>query len=86
MSHDLPSPGALGAALIAADAVHAEYERVALKGVVDASWAGFYAAYVLGKVGEFVEASRLAELIEEVEEGEDWAEVAAAHVLTKLRS
>ena len=83
---DLPSAVSLAAALAAVDAVHDEYERVALKGVVDAGWAGFYAAFVLGRVGDFAAASRLAELIEEVEETEDWPAAAADHVLMKLRS
>jgi hypothetical protein len=86
MPGDLPSPAALHAALAAADAVHEEYERVALKGVADMAWAGFFAAFVLGRVGDFAEASRLAELLEEVESDDDWLAAAAEHVLMKLRS
>lgn len=86
MSEDLPSPVMLQTALAAADSLHDEYERVALKGVADMAWAGFYAAFVLGRIGEFVEASRLAELLEEVEEVDDWPAAAADYVLTKLRS
>jgi hypothetical protein len=83
---DLPSKSALEQALVAASASHDEYERILLKGVVDEGWAGFCAAYVLGRFGEFATASRLAELLEEVEETDDWTAVAAEHVLAKLRS
>ena len=83
---DLPSRTALASALANADALHDEYERVALKGVVDVAWAGFYAAYVLGRVGDFVEASRFAALLEEVDADTDWPGTAAEYVLTKLRS
>lgn len=83
---DLPDRGLLKEALAAAGGVHNEYERVVLKGVVDDRWAGFYAAYVLGNVGDFTSVSRLADLLEEVEAADDWAAHAAEHVLTKLRS
>ena len=83
---DLPAKPALEQALIAASASHEEYERVVLKGVVDERWAGFCAAYVLGRLGEFAAASRLAGLLEQVGETENWPAAAAEHVLTKLRS
>jgi hypothetical protein len=82
---DLPSRATLEAAFAAADAAHDEYERVVLKGVADKQWPGFFAAYVLGKLGEFTPASRLAILIEEVEATSDWPAAAADHVLMKLR-
>ena len=83
---DLPSHDVLTSTLAAAAAAHEEYERVVLKGVVDANWSGFYAAYVLGRLGDFVPASRLAGLLSEVEDSDDWDEAAADHVLMKLRS
>jgi hypothetical protein len=47
----------------------------------------FYAAYVLGRLGDFVVASRLAALLSEVEEtDDDWDATVADHVLMKLRS
>ena len=52
---DLPSHDVLTSTLAAAAAAHEEYERVVLKGVVDANWSGFYAAYVLGRLGDFVQ-------------------------------
>lgn len=83
---DLPSKSAIIVALVAANLLHDEYERVVLKGFVDEHWAGFYAAYLLGRLGEFAAPSRLAQLLAEVEEGDDWAPAAAEHLLTKLRS
>lgn len=83
---DLPSRALLEAALAAADAAHDEYERVVLKGVSDNQWSGFYTAYVLGRLGEFATASRLAPLIEEVIADANWTETAAEYVLMKLRS
>ena len=83
---DLPSRADLEAVLAAAEVAHGEYERVVLKGVADNQWSGFFAAYVLGRLGEFTPASRLALLIDEVETESDWATAAAEHVLKKLRS
>ena len=83
---DLPSHEQLEAALAAADTAHREYERSALRGVADEGWPGFLAAYVLGRLGDFAPASRLAGLLEEVEMGANWPAAAADHVLTKLRS
>jgi hypothetical protein len=83
---DLPSREALVSALVAADTAHEEYERIVLKGIPDDRWAGFYAAYIIGRLGEFAGAGRLALLLEEVEDGTSWVRAAADHVLTKLRS
>jgi hypothetical protein len=83
---DLPSKSALAEALGAAASAHEDYERVTLKGVGDELWPGFYAAFVLGRLGEFTVASRLAALLGEVEVASGWQEAAAAHVLMKLRS
>jgi hypothetical protein len=85
---DLPTQDALASALRLAAVAHEEYERVTLRGVVDDRWAVFYAAYALGSVGDFVEASRLAALLEEVdaESEAEWPAAAADHILMKLRS
>jgi hypothetical protein len=83
---DLPDRKTLTAAFASADSAHEEYERTVLRGVTDEAWAGFIAAFVVGKLGEFVSAGRLALLISEVDESEAWPEAAADHVLMKLRS
>jgi hypothetical protein len=76
----------LESTLAAAVAAHDEYERAVLRGVVDPHWSGFYAAYVLGRLGDFVPASRLAALLAEVDDASGWEAAAASHVLMKLRS
>jgi hypothetical protein len=83
---DLPTSALLAAALAAADAAHDDYERGMLRGVVDQQWPGFYAAFVLGRLGDFAPPSRLAALLAEVEAEADWAAAAADHVLIKLKS
>jgi hypothetical protein len=83
---DLPSKSELAQALSAAASAHHEIEQTALKGVRDDLWAGFYAAFVLGRLGGFAAASRLAALLEEVNAPSNWSETAAEHVLIKLRS
>jgi hypothetical protein len=83
---DLPGRESLAEALGAVGRIHSDYERVLLKGVRDEFWSGFYAAFVLGRLGEFADASRLAQLLEEVDAPEDWSAAAAAYVLRKLQS
>jgi predicted GNAT family acetyltransferase len=83
---DLPSDSAIAEALSAAGSAHHEYEQTALKGVRDELWAGFYAAFVLGRLGDFTAASRLAALLEEVDAPSNWSEAAAEHVATTLRA
>jgi uncharacterized protein len=83
---DLPSDSAIAEALSAAGSAHHEYEHTALKGVRDELWAGFYAAFVLGRLGDFTAASRLAALLEEVDAPSNWSQAAAEHVATTLRA
>ena len=86
MVAELPSKSALAQALSGAASAHHEYEETALKGVRDDLWAGFYAAFVLGRLGDIAAASRLATLLQEVDAPSNWAEAAAEHVLIELRS
>ena len=83
---DLPSDSAIAEALSAAGSAHHEYEQTALKGVRDELWAGFYAAFVLGRLGDFTAASGLAALLEEVDAPSNWSQAAAEHVATTLRA
>ena len=83
---DLPSGSAIAEALSAAGSAQHEYEQTALKGVRDEQWAGFYAAFVLGRLGDFTAASRLAALLEEVDAPSNWSQAAAQHVATTLRA
>lgn len=81
---DLPSRSALTDALSAAGSAHHEYERVALDGVRDELWPGFYVAFVLGRLGDFVAPSRMAALLAEVDAEGNWPAAAADHVLGSL--
>jgi len=80
-----PFDSDLAEVLSAAGSAHNEYEQTALNGVRDELWAGFYAIYVLGRLGDFTAASRLAALLEEVDASSNWSQVAAEHVATTLR-
>ena len=79
-----PSRDQLREALSAAAGAHHDYEQVALGGQRDAQWSGFYAAYVLGRLGDFASPSALAGWLEAAPETDDWAGQAAASVLSKL--
>jgi prolipoprotein diacylglyceryltransferase len=72
-------------ALEAAAAAHHEYEEMALGGERDELWAGFYAAYVLGRLGNFMTPTALARVLEAVE-GDPWPEAAADDIIVELSS
>ena len=74
----------LEAALRAAGSAHHDYEQNTLSGTRDEYWPGFYAAYVLGRLGDFVTPSSLVPWLENAPESDDWAAAAAAHVLVQL--
>lgn len=76
-----PSPGVLAATLAAAGVAHHDYEQTVLGGVRDELWPGFYAAFVLGRLGDFMAPGRLARLLAEVQASDGWPEAAARHVL-----
>ena len=76
----------LARALSAAGSAHHDYESVFLKGERDEMWPGFYAAYALGRVGDFTSATKLTELLESAPSSDDWAESAAEHVLKEIQN
>lgn len=79
-----PSREKLAQALGAAGSAHHDYEQNALAGVRDEQWAGFYAAYVLGRLGDFATPSSLVGWLERAPSDDDWAESAADYVLEQL--
>ena len=79
-----PTCDQLREALSAAAAAHHDYEQSALGGQHDAQWPGFYAAYVLGRLGDFASPSALAGWLEASPGDDDWAAQAAACVVSKL--
>ena len=81
----LPTLKELSEALSAAGSAHHEYEQTVLHGVRHEEWAVFYAPYVLGRLGDFVQPSVLTRLLNEAPLTENWAETAAAHVLSGIK-
>ncbi len=81
---DKPSVNELATALTAAGSAHHEYETVTLNGIRDEQWAAFYAAFVLGRLGDFALPSALTRWLEEAPAGEDWSASTAEHVLKQL--
>ena len=79
-----PSRDELTQALADAGEVHHDYEQVSLGGERDERWAAFYAAYALGRLGDFVEPSTLNTLLEEAPAGDHWPTSAAVHVLERI--
>ena len=80
-----PSRKALEGALNAAGSAHHDYEQNTLGGMRDEQWAGFYGAYVLGRLDNFVTTSVLVGLLEDAPEDGDWAVSAAEYILENLR-
>jgi hypothetical protein len=80
----LPEFSSLEQALTDAGRAHHDYETVILEGVRDELWAGFYAAFVLGRFGPFTTASRLSRLLAEVTAPANWSSVAAKQVIERL--
>ncbi len=80
-----PSRKTLAEALNAAGIAHHDYEQNALGGTRDEHWAGFYGAYVLGRLGGFVTASVLVGFLEDAPEDGDWAVSAAEYILDTLK-
>lgn len=79
----IPSKHELRITLDAAWDAHREFQRVYLEGVRDEGWPGWYAAYVLGRLGDFVAPSVLTTLLEEAPMVDDWTEAAAEYVWSK---
>lgn len=81
---NVPTMEELTIALEAAAAAHHEYEQTVLKGVRHEEWAAFYAAYVLGRLGDFAPPSMITKWLTEAALTKDWAESAAAHILSEI--
>ena len=79
-----PEYSELAAALKAAGSAHHEYEQTVLNGVFDEQWPMFYAAFVLGRIGEFTTPSALTSWLIEVPADDVWADMAAKHVINSL--
>lgn len=71
-------------ALSAAAAAHHDYELNVLNGIRDVQWSGFYAAYTLGRLGDFTNPTSLTRWLESVPGEANWAGSAAVYVLAQL--
>lgn len=71
-------------ALEAAGSAHHDYESNALEGQRDEQWAGWYAAYVLGRLGNFVTPTVLSKWLEQAPSSETWAQSTAEFVMGKM--
>ena len=80
----IPTEQQLSETLSAAGSAHHDYESNFLSGAHDEQWAGWYSAYVLGRLGEFTTPTLLTRWLEEVSGEGDWSQNAAAHVLSRI--
>jgi NADPH-dependent 7-cyano-7-deazaguanine reductase QueF len=75
----------LTAVLQQAGNAHHEYETRYL-GEKDPDWAGWYAAYVLEKMGHFTTQEKLTRWLRSVPDQGDWHETAADAILKQLHT
>ena len=73
-------------ALSAASECHHDYELNILHGKRDQQWAGWYAAYVLGRLGNFISPTTLTNWLEEAPNEENWSAQASEYILSNLNS
>ncbi len=81
-----PTKTQLIAALDMAGVLHHSYEEAHLGGKRDQHWAGFYAAYVLGRYGEFQKVAELATQLEKVPVSSNWSQDAAETVHARMET
>jgi hypothetical protein len=81
---EIPSKEQLKSALKDAARLHHEFQENTLKGVHHEQWPMWYAAYVLGRLGDFTTATLLTQWLSEVN-GEHWFRKAPEYVLEKLK-
>jgi hypothetical protein len=65
--------------------VHSEFQENYLNGERDEMWAGWYAGYLLGRLGNFTTPTALTRLLEETEKLDPWADRAAEQLLATFR-
>jgi len=82
----IPTRTDLSQALTLAGRAHHAYEAIYLNNELDQQWPGFYAAYVLGRLGDFAGADQLATWLGEVDAEEDWTDAAAKYVIERIET
>lgn len=71
-------------ALLAAGRAHHEFQANYLADVRHEQWAGWYAAYVLGRLGDFTSATLLTHWLEQVTDEKSWFKKAAENIIKNL--
>lgn len=79
-----PSHEQIVVALQAAGTAHHDFEVNALQGRRDERWSGWYAAYLLGRLGDFVAPTVLAGWLAEAPTSDDWSRTAADYIRERL--
>lgn len=74
----------LAKALSEAGHAHHDYEQEILGGKRDELWPGFYAAFALGRLGNFAAPSVLSSWLGQVPITEQWSSSAADYVLERM--
>ena len=83
----IPTQQQLMKTLLDAGRAHHEFQTNFLEGVRHEGWAWWYAAYVLGRLGDFTTPTLLTRWLEEVEaERAKWFNQAAEYVLLKINA
>lgn len=84
MTNSSPSEEQFAQTLSAAGSAHHDYESNFLAGRRDEQWAGWYAAFAIGRLGDFTTPTALTRWLEEAPGDGDWAASAAKFVVSKL--
>jgi len=80
----LPTKQQLQETLLAAGKSHHEFQENFLEGVWHKQWYIWYAAFVLGRLGNFTTPTLLTQWIMEISDKEKWFKKTAEHILNKL--
>jgi hypothetical protein len=80
----VPSENQIKNSLIAAAKAHHEFQENYLSGVRHEQWAFWYAAYLIGRLGDFISPTELTRLLEEVTDEDHWYRSAAKHISKKI--
>jgi hypothetical protein len=80
----LPTKQQLMKTLISAAKAHHEFQTNVLDGVRHEQWAGWYSAYVLGRLDDFTRPSLLTGWMEEITDEKAWFKKAAEHIFLKI--
>ncbi len=81
-----PTREMLEQALAAAGKAHHDYETNVLGGVRDEQWPDWYAAYTLGRLGDFTSPTQLSSWLAAAPSGDSWAASASSFVLDQLKT